>query len=117
MVQQTRPGVVSGALLGGQAEQAEQLGLAHGRMRAEGDEEIHGFRPWPQVAGEDAEEERQRHRPRAVGHQDEHALGGQSQAFETLGDDLLDLPLRENAGRRATAADGSDDTHEGRIVH
>ena len=88
------------------SDQPAELRVVHRRVRAERDEEVERGHARPELALERLEHQRHRHRPRAVGDEDEHAPAVERESRKSLAREARDLLGREVAVGEAAADDG-----------
>ena len=98
VVQHPHGGILGRLLRHRQADQLAQRLFRHRRMGAQRHQVVQALDPRQDVLGHQAEEQRQRHRPRGIGDDDQHALIGQSQMIDRARDDRFDVALGQHAG-------------------
>ena len=87
---------VSGTAVNDRAsDEAAELLVAHRRMRAERDEKVERRDAWAELALEDLEHQRHRHRPRPVGDEDDNALAVEGQTRQPLPREVRHFLRRE----------------------
>ncbi len=100
---------IAGAAVNDRApEVPTQLLVAHRRVRAEGDEKVERRHARRELALEDVEHQRHRHRACAVGNEDDDALAVERQAAESLPRQVRHFFRREMAFDDAAADDAHD---------